>query len=138
MTERKNPGAGGAAAGGSESVQAERLNTSENTPSCFTTQVRLGEINETPDLQMREAGVDPATVQEYAEAMESGAEFPPVTLYRESDTFWPADGFHRIAAAKKLGRETIAAKVIDGTRRDAILHAAGANASHGLRRTQAD
>ena len=52
--------------------------------------------------------------------------------------YWLADGFHRVGAARKIGRETIEAEVKDGSARDAILHGIGANASHGLRRTQAD
>ncbi len=42
------------------------------------------------------------------------------------------------SAARKIGRETIEAEIKDGSARDAILHGIGANASHGLRRTQAD
>ncbi len=43
-----------------------------------------------------------------------------------------------MAAARKLERETIEAEVLDGDARQAILHGIGSNASHGLRRTQAD
>lgn len=104
----------------------------------MSSEIPLDRINEDPGLQMRAAGVDPATVAEYAEAMEDGAAFPPITLYFDGEAYWPADGFHRIAAARRLGRETIAAVVTEGGRRDAVLHACGANASHGLRRTHAD
>ena len=52
--------------------------------------------------------------------------------------YWLADGFHRVGAARKIGRETIEAEIKDGSARDAILHGIGSNASHGLRRTQAD
>lgn len=90
------------------------------------------------DLQMRAAGVDVGVVAEYAEAMEAGAEFPAIIVFTDTISYWPADGFHRIEASKKAGRETILADVRQGTRRDAILHAVGVNASHGLRRTNAD
>ncbi len=43
-----------------------------------------------------------------------------------------------MAAARKLERETSDAEVLDGGERDAILRGIGSNASHGLRRTQAD
>lgn len=51
---------------------------------------------------------------------------------------WLADGFHRVAAAKQAGLADIEAIVHDGGRREALLHAVGANARHGLRRTNAD
>lgn len=91
-----------------------------------------------PALQMRSAGIDPGTVQDYAEAMADGAEFPAIIVFTDSNSYWPGDGFHRIEAAKKAGRSTINADVRQGSRRDAILLAAGANSSHGLRRTSAD
>ncbi|SFJ31790.1 ParB-like nuclease domain-containing protein [Phyllobacterium sp. CL33Tsu] len=91
-----------------------------------------------PELQMREAGIDVGMVTEYAEAMSDGAEFPPITVFHDGTHYWPGDGFHRIEANKKLGRETIKAEVRDGSKRDAILWAVGANASHGMRRTTAD
>ena len=53
-------------------------------------------------------------------------------------TYWLADGFHRVEAARKIERKTIIAEIRQGTARDAILHAVGSNAAHGLRRTQAD
>jgi hypothetical protein len=46
--------------------------------------------------------------------------------------------FHRIIAAEELGLVEITADVREGTRRDAILYAVGANAAHGLKRTNRD
>ena len=80
----------------------------------------------------------PDTVREYADEMAAGAIFPPVVVYYDGTEYWLGDGFHRVDAARKLGRETIDAEVRTGGDRDAILHGTGANASHGLRRTQAD
>ncbi len=77
-------------------------------------------------------------LSDYTEAMASGVEFPPLTLFYDGSHYWLADGFHRFFAAKKFGVETVVAEVQQGTRRDAILFAAGANAAHGLRRTNAD
>jgi hypothetical protein len=86
------------------------------------------------------AGINNATVDEYAEALRGGAKLPPVVLYHEksADAYWLADGFHRVHAHRSIGSVDILAVVKDGTRRDAVLHAVGANASHGLRRTNAD
>lgn len=97
--------------------------------------------------QMR-AGLDLNTVAEYTEALTNGAQFPPIILFHDGESYWLADGFHRFAAWKRAfgmpgapseySRPEIAAEVRAGNRRDAILFAAGANAQHGLRRTNAD
>ncbi|MFT2719890.1 ParB/RepB/Spo0J family partition protein [Deinococcus sp. A31D244] len=97
-----------------------------------TDQIGLDDVT-----QMRQ-GVSHETVREYAEAMEQGAEFPPVIVYFDGRRHWLADGFHRARAHRFLSLPDIKADVREGTQRDAILHAVGANASHGLRRTNAD
>jgi hypothetical protein len=48
------------------------------------------------------------------------------------------DGFHRYFAKQRNRRDKFACEVRPGTKRDAILHAVGANAEHGLKRTDAD
>jgi uncharacterized ParB-like nuclease family protein len=101
-------------------------------------EISLNGINADGDTQMRAIAIDPNVVAEYASAMQGGAEFPAVVLFHDGETYWPGDGYHRIAAARQIGRETIAAEVRQGNRRDAVLHAVGANATHGLQRTQAD
>ncbi len=90
-----------------------------------------------PRCQPRMA-MDLELVQEYADAMTSGSAFPPVTVFHDGGAYYLADGFHRIEAARIIGLDTIAAEVKAGTLRDAILYAAGANGTHGLRRTNAD
>lgn len=77
-------------------------------------------------------------VAEYSEDMKQGAEFPPVTVFFDGDEYWLADGFHRVKAKEKIGGKKINAEVHLGTQRDAVLYAVGANAIHGLRRTNAD
>lgn len=87
-------------------------------------------------------GLNEETVQEYAELMrEHRWDFRtmqrPIALYDGSD-FWLADGFHRIEAAQRAQLSDYPIEVLRGTKRDAILRAAGANSQHGLRRTNAD
>ena len=82
--------------------------------------------------------VDTKTVDEYAEALQNGATLPPVTVFFDGTNYWLADGFHRLAAHRRLNRREIEVEQRDGTQRDAILHSVGANASHGLRRSNAD
>ena len=87
--------------------------------------------------QMR-VEMKPDVVREYADDMAAGVQLPPVVVYHDGTDYWLADGFHRVEAARKLERETIDAEVLEGDERQAILHGCGSNASHGLRRTQAD
>ncbi len=87
--------------------------------------------------QLRAACSD-ATVSEYAEALKSGAVLPPVVVFQDGNDIWLADGFHRHAAHVAAGLADIAADIRHGDRRAALLFAAGANAEHGLRRTQED
>lgn len=83
-------------------------------------------------------GLHEPTIHEYTDAMASGRQFPPVLVFHDGETYWLADGFHRVEAQARRGRDSIRALVCAGGRRDAILAAAGANATHGLRRTNAD
>ncbi|WP_353428918.1 ParB N-terminal domain-containing protein [Paracoccus denitrificans] len=79
------------------------------------------------------------TVAEYAEAMEDpNTVFPPVVVYFDGREYWLADGFHRLAAWRQIGRTDIPADVRQGDRRRAILHSVAANSAHGLRRTNED
>lgn len=98
------------------------------------------DITADPGIQPRAKGLTDDVVEEYAAAMTDGREFPPVVVYRDpaTGTHWLAQGFHRLAAAVKAGRKKIAAEVRPGTRRDALIDAAGSNALHGLRRTNPD
>ena len=87
--------------------------------------------------QTRVATNDDA-IESYAEEMELGAEFPPITLFYDGSKYWLADGFHRLLAVKRNGGDSIEADVQAGSRSDALKHALGANATNGLYRTNAD
>ena len=107
------------------------------------TQVAIGSIRIDGGTQMR-AALDDATVFEYTQAMAAAdgwGTFPPVVAYYDGADYWLGDGFHRVAAFRDAfidATRKIPVDVRAGTRRDAILHAAAANANHGLRRTNAD
>lgn len=93
--------------------------------------------------QMR-AALDDGTVFEYTQAMIAAngwGTFPPAVAYYDGSAYWLGDGFHRVKAYREAfpaSADGIPCDIRAGTRRDAVLHAAGANASHGLRRSQAD
>ncbi len=77
-------------------------------------------------------------VSEYADAIRRGAALPPVVVFHDGGTYWLADGFHRFHAHRAARAEDIDADVFTGTKRDAVLHSVGANANHGLRRSNDD
>ncbi|MEM5838726.1 ParB N-terminal domain-containing protein, partial [Pediococcus acidilactici] len=106
-------------------------------PATYTVSLRLNQISRDGGTQSR-AEINYSVVEEYVEAFREGATFPPVTVYYDGESYWLADGFHRVQAVEAAGIERIAADVRQGTRRDAVLHSVGANACHGLRRTNVD
>ena len=84
------------------------------------------------------AQLNEEAIADYAEAMSEGASFPPVLVFYDGQDYWLADGFHRIHAAHKAELTQLAVEVRQGSRREAVLYSVGANAYHGLRRTNAD
>ena len=88
-------------------------------------------------LQTR-AGTDAETIDNYAEAMADGAQFPEVTVFTDGAHYWLADGFHRVMAAKQNGRTVISADVRKGTEDDAVVFGGTANNKQGKRPTRAD
>lgn len=87
--------------------------------------------------------MDMRTVEDYTAAMRDGDEFPPIEVVADAGDpekrFWPWDGYHRIWAARNLGRKEILARVIIGTLQDAQWLSTSANKEHrALRRTNED
>ena len=103
----------------------------------MTKKLKLSEIVTDAGTQVR-AGLNEATVAEYAEALAGGAKFPPVVVFHDGSRYVAADGFHRIHAASRAGATQIECDVRKGGKADALKFALGCNAHHGLRRTNAD
>lgn len=82
--------------------------------------------------------IDVEHVARLVESLGAGATLPPVVVFYDGTDHWLADGFHRVAAHRAAGALEIAADVRQGTRRDAVLYSVGANAAHGLPRSNAD
>lgn len=99
--------------------------------------IELSKIRIDGGTQQR-VSINQETVDAYAEAYAAGQPMPPVHLFYDGATFWLADGFHRLHAAKKAGLDRILEHITPGTRREAILYSLSANARHGLQRTNAD
>lgn len=103
--------------------------------------IAVAEIHLGPETQTR-AATNTAVVERYAEAMRSGAKFPPLVVFidganAESLTYL-ADGFHRLLAYKSIGATHVECNVHGGGRREAIAYALSANNDHGLPLTLAD
>lgn len=102
--------------------------------------IAIDRIKRSKEIQPRES-LDDDVVDDYAYLLkkEKGKwPFPPVTLFDDGENLWLASGFHRVAAAEIAKRSSVPAEVRDGSLRDAQLFAAGTNADHGKRRTNAD
>lgn len=102
-----------------------------------TKTLKLDEIRIDGGTQPRVA-IDEGIVDEYAEQYSNGVDLLPVTVFFDGTAYWLADGFHRYWANRRIDCEYIFTEVHPGTQRDAILYSVGANAAHGLRRTNAD
>jgi hypothetical protein len=84
------------------------------------------------------AKLDSEVIEEYRAAMAAGAKFPAVEAVHDGQDRWVWDGHQRTEAALQVPGYKLAVNVQPGTKRDAVLLACGANATHGLRRTNAD
>jgi hypothetical protein len=84
------------------------------------------------------AFLDSQTVENYVEALNEGASFPPIVVFYDGKEYWLADGFHRLEAYKKFKKVKVTADIRSGKLRDAVLYSVGANAVHGLPRTPSD
>ena len=94
--------------------------------------VLLDEIAVDERIQVRVGGLDEDKVREYAVVMAEGGEFPPVVLFREGDVLYLADGFHRVAAARRAGLGEILAEIRPGGYAGAVEYAEEANLTHGF------
>lgn len=79
--------------------------------------------------------LDPERVEHYVEHLDDAT---PVTVFDNGDQLLLADGYHRVAAAQRLGRSTIRAHVMRGNRGDALRFAVElAKQQRGLTEQQA-
>lgn len=99
--------------------------------------IEIAKIRSDGGTQSR-AAVDRDVVETYAEALRGGAVLPSVLLVFDGNSYWLADGFHRLGAARLAGRDTIEAEIRQGTQDDAVWISCGVNATHGLPRSNAD
>ena len=120
-----------------ESINSEPSTASRKLANCPVMEVDAESIELDLTLQTR-VEMDQATVAEYADLMSSGHVFPPVIVFKENGKHFLVDGFHRLQAHLQIGGKKVLAKILEGTRQDAILCGIFANAQHGLSRSNAD
>ncbi|MGO9181097.1 MAG: ParB/RepB/Spo0J family partition protein [Candidatus Limnocylindrales bacterium] len=86
------------------------------------------------DIQIREK-LDPDLIEHYTECFDA---LPPIDVFRVAPGYLVGDGFHRCAAAKRLGLKEMEATLHDGGWDEAKAWAITSNAKHGkpLTRTE--
>jgi len=99
--------------------------------------IAISDIRADPAAQPR-TSILTDKVTEYVEDLANGDSFPPLVVFFDGSTHWLADGFHRYHAAVGLGLAEFECDVRKGALRDAVLFSCGANAAHGVRRTNED
>lgn len=104
--------------------------------------IKIADIVIDDEILTRPLDTDKA--EEYADLMRHRVPFPAVDVFYDGKVYRLADGRHRVRAmdlARQEGeldqRETIEANVHDGGFREALIFACGANATHGMPRTNA-
>ena len=68
-----------------------------------------------------EAHLDAAQVKRYAEMLDA---LPPLVVFDTGEALLLADGYHRLAAARRCGLEMVEAEVRHGSQQDALQYAA--------------
>lgn len=127
---RKSPKASGPQSNTDKGLSAEPIATSQEM-------LKLTDIIVDTDIQSR-AGLNQQAVEDYAERLQAGDPFPPLTVFDVGGTLLLADGFHTHQAALEAGLHEMPAIVHRGSRKDAIRYSLQSNTSHGLPRSNAD
>ncbi|MEA5454712.1 ParB/RepB/Spo0J family partition protein [Sinomonas sp. JGH33] len=97
------------------------------------TEVPIADLVQEPIAEGR-AHLDPERVAYYMKNLDNST---PVTVYEIHGRLLLADGYHRLAAAQRLGRTTIRAEVHQGDRADALHFAVElARKQRGLSETE--
>lgn len=106
-------------------------------PETIHRTLKLGQIRRDTGLQVR-AATSSETVEDYAEQLKRSVKLPAPSVFYDGTDHWLADGHHTYAAMLVNGLDAAVFVVREGTKRDALKYALGANQTHGLRLTGAD
>ena len=94
--------------------------------------IPLSKIKADPAVQVR-MRLNDETIERYMEILD---QLPPIIVYNVDSKLILVDGFHRRAAAERLGRSEIEAETKQGTGNDALEYAIKVNSIHGLALTR--
>lgn len=94
-------------------------------------EVPVGAVVLDEGMQIRKR-TDPSVVQKYAEGIESGSPFPPVTLACIEGVLVLVDGWHRFMARQTLGQQRVVAFVSVMSYEEARQASALANLANGV------
>src|SRR5215213_3637499 len=103
----------------------------ESATAPIRARVLIADIIQDPLFQVREK-LDRGTVTRYADAMKVGTELPPIAVMKVNGAPMLIDGWHRVAAARRLGIGELVAIISKGSEDDLRWEAAKANLTHGL------
>lgn len=112
------------------------MSDSVSSAMCVLRVLRLADIRRDGGTQVR-ASLNSDTVDAYVETLGS---LPPPDVVYDGQSYWLADGFHRVAAHMRADSERIECLVRAGTVADARMLATSemANGRHGLPLSRAD
>lgn len=82
--------------------------------------------------------MDDEYVDELVELYKGECELPDPVVFWDGETYWCADGHHRITAALKAGLKGLTFEIFNGDKTQAFVYAVGANQRNGLRYSNAD
>lgn len=103
--------------------------------------ISLSKIDIEQSVQVR-AAIHGETVDRYAEHLQTpgAVPLPPIVVFGPDSRgfYFLSEGWHRYEAHKKAKRTTILATVKEGGWKEALEHALGSNATHGLPRSNKD
>lgn len=104
----------------------------------LTTSLGVGQVALDEALRCRVA-LDREAVADYRAVLDDGGTLPPVDVHEVDGRLLLVDGWHRFAAHTQAGRDCIDAYVTTGGGYfEALLAAAQANHTHGVRMSNAD
>lgn len=98
----------------------------------------IGDLRHRPDLQLRVAGLDPAHVRMLERTLGTGVDLEPIKAAKVGKVFYVADGFHRVEAYSRAGRQDIPVFWAPMSLDEARDVALGANVTHGKALSRAD
>jgi hypothetical protein len=102
------------------------------------TMLILDAITVDPGISARTTPVSKEAVEDYAQVLRDGGEFPPCVVVRSADKTYLVEGHQRFHSYRLVGRSALPCIIVIGTYREAVLRAAGANLRGTLPRTPAD